>query len=99
MTAMNKKGQQQQVSLLLSEMKQGQRGTIVRVGGKGPLRRRLLEMGLVKGTEIYVEKYAPLRDPLELIVKDYHISLRVKEAAQVTVERTRREIFNESQED
>jgi Fe2+ transport system protein FeoA len=70
----------------LSEMKQGQRGLIAKVGGEGPLRRRILEMGIVKGSEIYVEKYAPLKDPVELIVKGYHVSLRVGEAAQILVE-------------
>lgn len=73
--------------MLLSEMKEGQTGIIVRVGGKGALRRRVLEMGLIRGTEIYVEKYAPLKDPLELILKGYHISLRVEEAANITVDR------------
>lgn len=71
----------------LSEMKQGQRGLVAKVGGEGPLRRRILEMGIVKGSEIYVEKYAPLKDPVELIVKGYHVSLRVGEAAQILVEK------------
>jgi Fur family ferric uptake transcriptional regulator len=75
--------------LPMSQMRQGQAATIVRVGGSGPLRRRILEMGLVKGAEIYVEKYAPLQDPLELIVKGYHISLRVEEAAQIMVDHVR----------
>nr|MBC8392766.1 ferrous iron transport protein A [Deltaproteobacteria bacterium] len=70
----------------LSEMKAGQTGIITRIGGNGILRRRILEMGILKGTEIYVEKYAPLRDPLELIVKGYHVSIRVEEAAQITVD-------------
>ena len=69
-------------------MKEGQTGIIVHVGGNGALRRRVLEMGLTKETEIYVEKYAPLKDPLELIIKGYHISLRVEEAANITVNRT-----------
>jgi len=73
--------------MLLSELKEGETGVIVRVGGNGALRRRILEMGIVKGTKIYVDKYAPLKDPLELIVKNYHISLRVEEAAQITVEK------------
>lgn len=73
--------------MLLSEMKEGQSGIIVHVGGNGALRRRVLEMGLTKGTEIYVEKYAPLKDPLELIIKGYHISLRIEEAANITVDR------------
>jgi len=70
----------------LSDLKEKQTARIVRVGGTGSLRRRILEMGILKGTEIYVEKYAPLKDPLELIVKGYHVSLRVKEASQITVE-------------
>ena len=73
----------------LSEMKEGQSATIVHVGGNGILRRRILEMGILKGTQIYIEKYAPLRDPLELIVKGYHISLRVEEAAKVEVDNVR----------
>jgi len=74
--------------MLLSEMKEGERGVIVRVAGNGALRRRILEMGITKGTTIYVEKYAPLKDPVELIVKGFHISLRVEEAAQITVEKS-----------
>ena len=73
----------------LSEMKEGQSAMIVRVGGNGILRRRILEMGILKGAEVYIEKYAPLRDPLELIVKGYHISLRVEEAAKVEVDNVR----------
>ena len=73
----------------LSEIKEGQSATIVRVGGNGTLRRRILEMGILKGTEVYIEKYAPLKDPLELIVKGYHVSLRVKEAAKVEVNNVR----------
>jgi Fur family ferric uptake transcriptional regulator len=73
-------------SMPMSEMREGQKGIISRVGGSGSLRRRLLEMGLVKGTSVFIEKYAPLRDPLELIVKGYHVSLRVEEAAQIQVD-------------
>jgi len=73
----------------LSEMKEGQSATVVYVGGNGILRRRILEMGILKGAEVYIEKYAPLRDPLELIVKGYHVSLRVKEAARVEVDNVR----------
>jgi Fur family ferric uptake transcriptional regulator len=67
-------------------MKENQTAIIVRVGGNGALRRRILEMGILKGSEIYVEKYAPLKDPIELIVKGYHVSLRVEEAAQIMVD-------------
>ena len=72
--------------MMLSEMKEGQTGTVVHVGGNGILRRRILEMGILKGAEVYVEKYAPLRDPLELIVKGYHVSLRVEEASNIIVD-------------
>lgn len=77
---------QRGTGMKLSEMRKGQKGIIVRVGGSGTLRRRVLEMGMSKGTEVYVEKYAPLRDPMELVVKGYHVSLRVDEADQITVD-------------
>lgn len=73
----------------MSLLEEGQRATITRVGGHGPLRRRLLEMGFLKGVEVVVEKYAPLRDPLELVVKGAHISLRVDEAEHISVENIR----------
>jgi Fe2+ transport system protein FeoA len=75
--------------MLLSEIKEGQTATIHRIGGASALRRRLHEMGILKGTKVRVEKYAPLKDPLELIVKGYHVSLRVEEAARITVEKVR----------
>ena len=71
--------------MVLSELREGQSAVIEKIGGNGALRRRILEMGIVRGTEIYVEKYAPLKDPLELIVKGYHVSLRVEEAAKITI--------------
>ena len=73
------------VLMRLSDMRKGQTATVVRVGGNGILRRRIMEMGILKGTDVYIEKYAPLRDPMELILKGYHVSLRVEEAAQITV--------------
>jgi Fe2+ transport system protein FeoA len=72
--------------MLLSEMQEGQTARIDTIGGNGALRRRILEMGILKGTEIYVEKYAPLKDPLELIIKGCHIALRVEEAARIKVD-------------
>ena len=69
----------------MRDLKEGQVATIVRVGGNGALRRRLLEMGLHSGAVIRIEKYAPLRDPLELVVNGCHVSLRVEEAAHITV--------------
>ena len=75
-----------QSSMMLSQMKTGQEGIIRKVAGEGLLRRRLLEMGINRGSKIYVEKYAPLKDPIELVIKGYHISLRIEEAATIFVE-------------
>ncbi|MEE4608484.1 MAG: FeoA family protein [Desulfobacteraceae bacterium] len=72
--------------LTLKDMREGQEAVIARVGGNGALRRRLLEMGLRSGVRIRIEKYAPLRDPLELVINAMHISLRVAEAAQIEVD-------------
>ena len=71
---------------LLSQMKSGQEGIVRKVSGEGILRRRLLEMGINRGTAVYVEKYAPLKDPIEIVVKGYHMSLRVEEASNILVE-------------
>jgi Fe2+ transport system protein FeoA len=69
--------------LTLRDYKEGQRGRIQEVRGEGRFRKRLLEMGFVKGTEVYVEKYAPLFDPVEYVVKGYHVSLRRDEAEKI----------------
>lgn len=71
----------------LSEFKEGERGVIARVNGRGRFRKRLQEMGFIKGAEVFVEKYAPLRDPMELVLKGYHVSLRVEEASQIMMEK------------
>ena len=71
----------------LSEFKEGERGVIARVNGRGRFRKRLQEMGFIKGAEVFVEKYAPLRDPMELVLKGYHVSLRVEEAAQIMMDK------------
>ena len=76
----------QSTSIPLSRLAEGQRARIVAIGGGGALRRRIMQMGMTRGTELLVEKYAPLRDPLEVIVKGFHVSLRVEEAAQISVE-------------
>ena len=70
----------------LDQLKCGQKGTVARVGGAGPLRRRIVDMGVVRGTPIEVVKVAPLGDPIELKVKGYHLSLRKEEAAAINVE-------------
>lgn len=75
----------------LSEFREGERGVIVSLSGSAAFRKRLQEMGFIKGSEVFVEKYAPLRDPIELVIKGYHISLRVGEAAQIMMEKLEQE--------
>jgi Fe2+ transport system protein FeoA len=69
----------------LSELSPGQRARIIRVGGRGRARRRFMEMGLVSGETILVERVAPLGDPVEFFVKGYHLSLRRNDAQNVQV--------------
>jgi len=69
----------------LIELKPGQKGEILKVLGSGALHRRLLDMGLVKGTTVEIEKVAPLGDPIEIKIKGYHLSLRKEEAAQIII--------------
>jgi Fe2+ transport system protein FeoA len=75
----------------LSELKTGEKGVIARLTGTGRFRQRLMEMGFVPGTEILVEKLAPLRDPIEYVLKGYHVSLRHVEAEKVMVRESERE--------
>ena len=70
----------------LSELKPKEKGKIVRVAGGGSTHRRLLDMGLVSGTEVEMERAAPLGDPIEVKFKGYHLSLRKEEAAGIQVE-------------
>jgi Fe2+ transport system protein FeoA len=70
----------------LHELGVGQRGVVVRVGGKGPARRRMMDMGVVPGTEVKVVRVAPLGDPVEFELKGYSLSLRKSEARDITVE-------------
>lgn len=67
----------------LNDYREGDRGRIIDINGKGRFRTRILEMGFIKGEEVYVEKYAPLRDPIEFVIKGYHVSLRRTEAENI----------------
>ena len=60
----------------LKQVKVGQTCTVKRVHGEGALRRRIMDMGITKGVEIYVRKVAPLGDPIEITVRDYELSVR-----------------------
>ncbi len=72
----------------LSEMGPDERGVIVRVGGAGEIRRRLLDMGVVAGAEVEVERVAPLGDPIQIKVKGYDLALRKNEAEKIVVRET-----------
>ena len=69
----------------LSELHTGERGVIVKVFGHGGFRKRIVEMGFIKGKTVRVILNAPLRDPIEYEVMDYKISLRRSEAALIEV--------------
>jgi len=70
----------------LGELKPGEKGRILRVSGEGGIHRRLLDMGLVAGSEVEVERVAPLGDPIEVRIKGSHLALRREEAANIQVE-------------
>lgn len=72
--------------MTLAEMKPGQSGRIACVVGKGTIRRRLMDMGIICGVELKVLKVAPLNDPLEIKIKDYNIALRLEEARNILME-------------
>ena len=74
------------IRMPLDQLAVGQQGIIIRIGGEAHLRRRLLDMGIVPGETVTVERVAPLGDPVEFTVKGYHLSLRKSEAAQILVE-------------
>lgn len=72
----------------LSELLPGDRGVIRKMKTKGAIRRRLMDMGFVTGTPIEVEKIAPLGDPVDILVKGCHVSIRKEEAQNVWVKLT-----------
>ncbi len=71
--------------MTLNEVAMGEAKKIVRINGVGPVKRRIMDMGLTKGTEVKVRKIAPLGDPIELTVRGYELSIRKDEAAAIEV--------------
>ncbi len=71
---------------LLSELSIGERGIIKAVNGEGAVRRRLFDMGITPGAEVYLRKKAPLGDPIEIALRGYELTLRKAEAAHVEIE-------------
>lgn len=70
----------------LKETKIGETVTVKKITGEGPVKRRIMDMGITKGTEIYVRKVAPLGDPIEITVRGYELSLRKADAEMIEVE-------------
>ena len=70
----------------LRETKIGETVKVVKLHGEGAVKRRIMDMGITKGTEIYVRKVAPLGDPVELTVRGYELSLRKADAEMIEVE-------------
>jgi ferrous iron transport protein A len=71
---------------LLSELENGEKGKVIRIGVRGSIRRRLMDMGLVTGSEIKMERVAPLGDPIEIKIKGYDLSIRKEVASRIEVE-------------
>ena len=70
----------------LKEAKVGETVKVVKLTGEGAVKRRIMDMGITKGVEIYVRKVAPLGDPVEVTVRGYELSLRKADAEMITVE-------------
>lgn len=70
----------------LKEVKVGQTTKVVKLHGEGPVKRRIMDMGITKGVEVTVRKVAPLGDPIEINVRDYELSLRKADAQMIEVE-------------
>ena len=67
----------------LKEAKVGQTVTVAKIHGEGPVRRRIMDMGLTKGVEVFVRKVAPLGDPMELNIRGYELSIRKADASMI----------------
>ena len=72
--------------MTLNDLKPGQSAVVKKLTGEGAVKRRIMDMGLTKGTEILVRKVAPLGDPLELTVRGYELSVRKADAEMIEVE-------------
>lgn len=70
----------------LRDVKVGKTVSVLKLHGEGPIRRRIMDMGITKGVEIYVRKVAPLGDPIEIMVRGYELSIRKADAEMVEVQ-------------
>ena len=70
----------------LKDVKVGENAVVKRLHGEGPVKRRIMDMGITKGVELHVRKVAPLGDPMELNVRGYELSVRKADAERIEVE-------------
>ena len=70
----------------LREVKVGETATVVKLHGEGATKRRIMDMGLTKGTEVYIRKVAPLGDPVEITIRGYELSIRKVDAELIEIE-------------
>ncbi len=70
----------------LKEVPCGKSAKVTKLTGEGPVRRRIMDMGITKGVEVFVRKVAPLGDPVEVTVRGYELSLRKADAEMILVE-------------
>ena len=70
----------------LKDVQVGETVTVAKLHGEGPVKRRIMDMGLTKGTKVYVRKVAPLGDPMELTVRNYELNVRKADAGMIEVE-------------
>lgn len=70
----------------LKEVTVGETVKVVKLHGEGPVKKRIMDMGLTKGVEVYIRKVAPLGDPVEVTVRGYELSLRKADAEMVEIE-------------
>jgi ferrous iron transport protein A len=70
----------------LKETRPGATARVLKIGGAGPVKRRIMEMGITKGVDVHVRKVAPLGDPVEVTVRGYELSLRKADAELIEVE-------------
>lgn len=70
----------------LNQVKVGETVKVTKIAGEGPIKRRIMDMGITKGVEVYIRKVAPLGDPIEVTVRGYELSLRKADAEMIEIQ-------------
>ncbi len=69
----------------INDLKPGAAGAVIKLHGEGPLKRRIMDMGITKGVDVRVKRVAPFGDPIELTVRGYQLSIRKEDAANIEI--------------